>query len=328
MDVLVTGGAGYIGSFLVGKLLDKGYNVRVLDLMLFGDSALDEHMGREHLEIVRGDIRHIRDLTYAVKGVDAVVHLAGIVGDPACDQNVQATQSANVEATKALMEICNYHRVNRLIYASSCSVYGYSELPWINEGSRLNPLSLYAQSKADSEQIILDSAGYFQNNRIVPTILRFGTIFGWGKRMRFDLVANLLTAKAVIDGEITIFGGKQFRPFLHVEDAADSCLAALEAEDGLVDRQIFNVGDNALNYRISDLGKLISKIIPEADVKQIDKKEDERSYKVAFDKINYVLKWETQWDMNVGLMEMRDMVRREVRDYTADKYRNSSCPYF
>lgn len=328
VDALVTGGAGYIGSILVKKLLEKGYRVRVLDLMLFGDDTLKPLQDNENLEIMKGDIRHIRDLTYAIKDVDTVLHLAGIVGDPACSVNEQATQSANVESTKAIMEVCKYHNVNRIIFTSSCSVYGVSELPWVNEGSYLNPVSLYAQSKIDSEHIILDSANYFDNNRITPVILRFGTLFGWSPRMRFDLAVNLLTAKALIDNEITIYGGKQFRPFVHTQDAADSCVSAFEAEKEKVDRQVFNVGDNNLNYRISDVGETIAKLIPDAEVKQIDYKEDERSYRVAFDKINYVLDWKAKWNLEDGIKEMKDKIEEEdIKDYKQEKYRNSTYPY-
>lgn len=328
MDVLVTGGAGYIGNILVEKLLDKGYKVRVLDLMLFGDDALEPLKDNENLEIMTGDIRHIKDLTYAMKGVNTVMHLAGIVGDPACSVNEQATQSVNIEATKAIMEICKYHGVERIIFASSCSVYGASKLPWVNEGSFLNPVSLYAKSKIDSEQIILNSANYFDRNRITPVILRFATVFGWSRRMRFDIVVNLLTAKAVIDKEITIYGGDQYRPFVHVQDVADACIAAFEAEKELVDRQIFNVGDNNLNYRISEVGETVAKIVPDAEVKYIKYKEDDRTYRVSFDKINYVLGWKAKWSLEDGIKEMKKMIEElGIGDYREDKYRNSTYPY-
>jgi len=154
MDVLVTGGAGYIGTFVVEELLERGHHVRVLDSYLFGDDALEPFSDHERLELVEGDIRHIEDLTYSIEDRDAVVHLAGIVGDPACSVNEQATQSVNVEATKALVEVCKLHNIERLVFASTCSVYGASERHELNEGSKLNPLSLYAESKIDSEEII------------------------------------------------------------------------------------------------------------------------------------------------------------------------------
>jgi len=143
MRVLVTGGAGYIGNYVVEELLDRGHQVRVLDSLLFGDAALTPFETDERLEIYEGDIRDIKDLTYSMEGMEAVVHLAGIVGDPACSVNKQATQSVNVEATKALAEICKVKGIERLVFASTCSVYGASKLTELNEGSYLNPLSLY-----------------------------------------------------------------------------------------------------------------------------------------------------------------------------------------
>lgn len=327
IDVLVTGGAGYIGNILVEKLLNDGYKVRVLDLMLFGDDSLKPFEDDKNLEIIRGDIRHIRDLTYSIKDVNTVIHLAGIVGDPACSINEQATHSVNVEATKAMMEICKYHGVERFIFASSCSVYGASKLLWLNEGSFLNPVSLYAKSKIDSEQIILNSTNYFGRNRLTPVILRFATAFGWSRRMRFDIVVNLLTAKAVTEKEITIFGGKQYRPFVHVQDIAEACIAAFEAENELIDRQIFNVGDNNLNYQIEEVGEIIAKIHPEARIKYIDYREDDRNYRVSFDKINYVLKWKAKWSLEAGIREMKKMIEEFEIDYKHDKYRNSTYPY-
>ncbi|WP_456467706.1 NAD-dependent epimerase/dehydratase family protein [Archaeoglobus sp.] len=326
--ILVTGGAGYIGNIVVEKLIEKDYKVRVLDLMLFGDDALKPFRDNENLEVIEGDIRHIRDLVYATKGVDAVIHLAGIVGDPACSISEEATLSVNVEATKAIMEICKRYGVERIIFASSCSVYGASKMLVLNEGSFLNPLSLYAKTKIDSEQIILNHASYFDVNRMVPVILRFATAFGWSRRMRFDIVVNLLTAKAMIDKEITIFGGDQYRPFAHVQDLADACIAAMEADRELVDRQIFNVGDNNLNYRISEVGEIVAKIIPEAEVKYIKHKEDDRNYRVSFDKINYVLGWKAKWSLEDGVKEMkREIEKLGGVNYRDSKYRNSDYPY-
>ncbi len=327
-EILVTGGAGYIGNIVVERLLKKGYRVRVLDMMLFGKDALDPFDGNENLEIVEGDIRHIRDLVYAIKGVDAVIHLAGIVGDPACRVNEEATLSVNVEATKAIMEICKHYSVERIIFASSCSVYGASKLLLLNEGSYLNPLSLYAKSKIDSEQIILSHAHYFDPKRVTPVILRFATAFGWSRRMRFDIVVNLLTAKAIMDKEITIFGGDQYRPFAHVQDLADACIAAMEADKELVDRQIFNVGDNDLNYKISEVGEIVAKIIPEAEVKYIQHKEDDRNYRVSFDKINHILGWRAKWSLEDGIKEIkREIERLGGVNYRDSKYRNSDYPY-
>jgi nucleoside-diphosphate-sugar epimerase len=331
MKILVTGGAGYIGNYVVEKALERGHEVRVLDKFLFGDAALSELVNDGRLEIHQGDIRHIEDLAYAVEGMEAVVHLAGIVGDPACDVNEQATQSVNVEATKALVEVCKLHDIKRLIFASTCSVYGASELMQLNEGSYLNPLSLYAESKIESEQIILhDTHNEFSAvNDITPTILRLGTIFGWSRRMRFDLVVNLLTAKAVLEGDIPVYGGDQFRPMVHVEDAARAFVDVVEAPKERVDHQIFNVGDNDMNYQIKKVGRLVEEEVPEATVRFVEHKEDERTYRVSFEKMNHILGWEASRDIPDGVRQIRSwMMNNDITDYQADRYRNSEYPYF
>lgn len=330
MHVLVSGGAGYIGNFVVEELLEAGHRVRVLDSFLFGGQALDPLRDHDHLEIQEGDIRHIEDLSYALEDVDAVAHLAGIVGDPACSVNEQATQSVNVEATRALIEVCKLHDIERLVFASTCSVYGASELMELNEGSSLNPLSLYAESKIASEEIILHATHdrFSDPNNITPTILRLGTIFGWSRRMRFDLVVNLLTAKALRDGEIPVYGGEQYRPLVHVRDAARAFAAVLDAPEDTVDHEIFNVGANALNHQIKDVGYLVEEVIDDAEVRFVDHKEDQRTYRVSFDKINYILGWEAEKDIQDGVKEIRDWMQEEnVTEYSANQYRNSEYPY-
>lgn len=329
MRVLVTGGAGYIGNFVVEELLDNGHNVRVLDSFLFGHDALDPFQNDENLELREGDIRHLDDLSYSLEGMDAVIHLAGIVGDPACSVNEQATHSVNVEATKSLIEVCEFHDIERLIFASTCSVYGASELMELNEGSYLNPLSLYAESKIDSEEIIQhNTSNTFNKNSISATILRLGTIFGWSRRMRFDLVVNLLTAKAVLEGDIPVYGGEQYRPLVHVHDAAQAFVDVLESPKEDVSGEIFNVGDNELNYQIKEVGRIVEDNIPESEVRFVEHKEDNRTYRVDFDKINHIIDWEAERTIEDGVKKIEDWMDREnVNDYTADHLRNSEYQY-
>lgn len=329
MKVLVTGGAGYIGNYVVEEVLENGHEVRVLDSMLWGDDALEPLRENDRLEIREGDIRHIEDLSYAVEGCDAVIHLAGIVGDPACGVNEQATQAVNVEATKSLVEVCKLHDIQRLVFASTCSVYGASQLMELNEGSYLNPLSLYAESKIDSEEIILhETHDMFSDNEITPTILRLGTIFGWSRRMRFDLVVNILTAKAVLEGDIPVFGGEQYRPLVHVHDAARAFAAVLEADEEKVAHQTFNVGDNDLNYQIKKVGRIVEENVDGAEVRFVEHKEDERTYRVSFDKINHILGWETKHDIADGVQEIKEwMEENRITDYERDVYRNSDYEY-
>jgi len=329
MRVLVTGGAGYIGNYIVEELLKNGHDVRVLDNLLFGDDSLDPFRDHERLDIQEGDIRHIEDLSYAMEDREAVVHMAGIVGDPACGVNEQATQAVNVEATKTLVEVCKLHDIQRLVFASTCSVYGASELMELNEGSYLNPLSLYAESKIDSEEIILhETHDMFSDNEISPTILRLGTIFGWSRRMRFDLVVNLLTAKAVLEDDIPVYGGEQYRPLVHAHDAARAFVEVLEAPQKSVEHQVFNVGDNDLNYQIKEVGRIVEENVEGAEVRFVEHKEDERTYRVSFDKINHILGWKTERDIEDGVEEIKGwMAESDITDYEQDIYRNSTYPY-
>jgi len=329
MRVLVTGGAGYIGNYIVEELLDNGHHVRVLDSFLFGDSALDPFRDHDRFDVTEGDIRHIEDLSYAMEDRDAVIHMAGIVGDPACGVNEQATQAVNVEATKSLVEVCKLHDIERLVFASTCSVYGASELMELNEGSFLNPLSLYAESKIESEDIIFHQThGEFTDSDITATHLRLGTIFGWSRRMRFDLVVNLLTAKAVLEGDIPVYGGDQYRPLVHVADAANAFVTVLEAPKEKVDHQIFNVGDNDLNYQIKKVGRIVEDQVPDAEVRFVEHKEDERTYRVSFDKINYILDWEAERTIEDGVEEIKTWIEEEnITDYEQDVFRNSNYPY-
>src|SRR5690349_11749380 len=241
--VLVVGGAGYIGSVVIEKLLARGYKVRLLDNLVYGDEAIRKLLNNPKLEFIKGDCRNIQDVVRAMADVRSMIHLAAIVGDPACAEDGENASQINYAATRMMAEIAAGHGIERFIYASTCSVYGASD-GLMNESSETNPISLYARTKLQSEQVLLDEC----SKSFHPTILRFATVFGLSARPRFDLVVNLLTAKAVQEGVITIFNGEQWRPFIHVQDVAqavvDVFLAPLESVSG----EIFNVGDERLNY--------------------------------------------------------------------------------
>jgi nucleoside-diphosphate-sugar epimerase len=199
----------------------------------------------------------------------------------------------------------------------------------LNEGSYLNPLSLYAESKIESEDIIFhETNGRFSDGNISATILRLGTIFGWSRRMRFDLVVNLLTAKALLEDDIPVYGGEQYRPLVHVADAASAFVTTLEAPEADVDHQIFNVGDNDLNHQIAEVGRIVEREIDNAEVRFVEHKEDERTYRVNFDKINYILDWEAENTVADGVREISGWMRdKDVTGYERDTYRNSEYPY-
>jgi len=220
----VTGGAGYLGSTLTRSLLGRGYRVCVLDAQLFG-SGLGDLAGEPRLEIIRGDTRSIADLSRAFRGADAVIHLAAIVGDAACQVDPDVTWTTNLQATKLVLEACRHYAIPRLLFASTCSVYGASDDLLLNEGSILQPVSLYAQTRIESELICLGANG----PEITTSCLRMATLYGQSARMRFDLVVNIMAARAVRERIVTVFGGDQWRPLVHVADAAEAFTLALEA---------------------------------------------------------------------------------------------------
>ena len=241
--VLVLGGAGYIGSLLVERLLQKGLRVRVLDSLLYGDEPLRPVKNHPDFELIVGDCRNIQDMVRAVRNVESIIDLAAIVGDPACNQDQDSALETNYAATRMLIEIAKGHGVSRVLFASSCSVYGAADVE-MDENAAVQPVSLYGQTKVDSERALLEA----KCDTFHPTILRFATVFGLGYRPRFDLVVNLLTAKAHQEGVITIFNGQQWRPFIHVRDLVEAIVLILETPVRMVSGEVFNIGDSVLNH--------------------------------------------------------------------------------
>ena len=270
MKVLVTGGAGYLGSILSRKLLDNGYQVRVIDALWYGQDPISECLKNENFELVNADIRNLMVTVKSMKGIDAVVHLASIVGMPASSIEPRTSEEINYLATKNIAELCQLHGIETYIFASTCSVYGSQPNSLITEKSAVSPLDFYAKQKFFSERAI----GWL--NR-APTILRFGTLFGVSPRMRFDLVINLFAVQALTEGKITVFGGEQYRPFLHVDDAADSILFSLEKNL----TGTYNVISE--NMTILDAAKKISALTG-CEISISQENEDKRNYKVSSEK--------------------------------------------
>lgn len=317
-NVLVIGGAGYIGSALVEKLLDLGLHVSVLDAMHFGEEALSRVAGHPNLALIREDFRHIESLTRAMSGVGSVIHLGGLVGDPACAVDCDLTVDVNVTATRVIGEIAKARGVRRFIFASSCSVYGASD-EIVNEESRFNPQSLYARSKVASEAVL----GTLHSEDFSVTCLRFATIYGISGRTRFDLVVNLLCAKAVRDRKITVYGADQWRPFVHVEDVARAIVLTLRAPTRLVAGESFNVGSDAQNYTLGEAADLIQRQVPDAEVISDDTFVDKRNYRVSFAKIRSRLGFEPTWTIERGIEQVVELVRsNQVGDYSLPTYSN------
>jgi nucleoside-diphosphate-sugar epimerase len=319
-QVLVLGGAGYLGSVVVAQLLARGFKVRVLDSFLFGEKSLDAVRANPNCALICGDVRDIGAVVQSMKGCDAVVHLAAIVGDPACDENKQLAVEVNRAATRMLVDVARGCGVRRFIFASSCSVYGASEF-CLDESSALNPLSVYAQTKVDSENILLAA----KSDSFAPTVLRLGTLFGLSPRMRFDLVVNLFVARAISAGSITLVNEDQWRPFLHVQDAERAMLACLEAPAGVVAGEIFNVGSPNLNLKIEDLGRAVALAIPNTEIVRIENG-DRRSYRVSFDKFERALGFKCEKTLHSGIEEICEAIRSgAIEDFTTEQFNNQTA---
>jgi len=316
---LVIGGAGYIGSSLAKKLLNKGYRVRILDIFLFGREPLAEVINHDRLELFEGDFRKIDDLVHAINGCDTVIHLGGIVGDPACSVDEGLTKEINLTATKIIGQISKSAGVGKFIFASSCSVYGAQE-SILTEESETKPLSLYAKTKIASEKILNE----ISDENFSPIFLRFGTVFGFSGRTRFDLVVNLLTANAFFKKSMTVFGKDQIRPFVHVEDAAKSIVCALEADlNDCSEDLVFNVGSNDLNVTLHDLALLIKENIPESEIILEEGGDDARNYHVSFDKAQKYMNFKSDWTLNGGIIQVLEKLRNgEIVDYNSANHSN------
>jgi nucleoside-diphosphate-sugar epimerase len=282
--ILIVGGAGYLGSVLTVKLLERGYTVRILDNFLYGKRSLEQIPQTPALEVIEGDLRNIHTCVSVLDGVHAVVLLAAIVGDPASRIRPRETIETNVIAAQALAAACKHQCINRFLYASTCSVYGLADR-LLDEDAELRPVSLYARTKIASERTILSMGdAYF-----APTILRMGTLYGYSPRMRFDLVVNTMTMNAFSEGRIRVFGGRQWRPLLSVQDAADAYVLCIEADISSVGNQVFNVGSDAQNYQIEDIAQIIARTLGGVDVQHDHKSLDVRDYRVNFKKASDVL---------------------------------------
>jgi nucleoside-diphosphate-sugar epimerase len=315
--ILLLGGAGYLGSVLVRQLLALGRRVRVLDSFMFGEQPLDEVRTHPNCELVRGDVRDIGVVVRCMTGCGAVVHLAAIVGDSACDENKQLAVEVNRAATRMLADVAVECGVRRFIFASSCSVYGASDF-FVSEESAVNPLSMYAETKIDSESILLGA----KSDNFAPTILRLSTLFGLSPRMRFDLVANLLVARAVFMGNITILNGTQWRPLMHVQDAARAFVSSLEAAVESVSGEVFNAGSAELNLQIDELGSTVARVIPGVEIETLES-EDRRNYRVRFEKIRERLGFSCWKNMEYGIQEIYGAIRAGlIRDFTTAEFNN------
>jgi len=274
--VFVTGGAGYVGSILIPKLINNGFDVRVLDLMIFGSQRLESV--RNKCDIVEGDIRDSNLVKKCLEGIDSVIHLAAISNDPCSDLNPKLTKEVNLEATKNLVEFAKIKNIKRFIYASSSSVYGIREEPNVTEELSLKPLTVYSETKAESEVFVREA----NTKDFTTVILRPATVCGYSPRMRLDLTVNILTEQAINKGKITVFGGKQKRPNIHIEDITDYYIDLLNIEKEKVAGETFNAGYE--NYTLMEIAELIRSVIGDVEIITTETN-DSRSYHISSKKI-------------------------------------------
>lgn len=322
--ILVTGGAGYIGSTLVAQLLSKGYRVRTIDNLSYGGGALVAYSSHPHFEFLRGDIRNARDVDWGLEGADAVVHLAAVVGDKACRQNEKTATEVNQAASEMLCEKAIAHSVKRFVFASTCSNYGKAgaSAVYVDETSPLNPLSLYAELKVGFEKHLLA----LNRADFVPTCLRFATAYGLSGRPRFDLTVNEFARELLLGRKLEVYGEQFWRPYCHTVDLARACVMALEARLPKVAYQAFNVGDTRENYQKKTLVELILNELPSMRdrVSYVRRDDDPRDYRVSCGKIQAQLGFSVTKRVPDGIREVILAIKSGlIEDPDDSRYRNT-----
>jgi nucleoside-diphosphate-sugar epimerase len=299
---LVTGGSGYVGIKVVEELGRARRDVRVLDVLLHGQEELAAEQRARGADVVVGDVRDADARRHALERIDEVVHLAAIVGDPACGIDPEHSTDVNVNGTQALLEDALAAGVKKFVFASTCSNYGRMADPTvpITEDGELAPISLYAEQKVSMEKLVL-SRDFAALN---PTCLRFATVYGAAPRMRFDLTVNEFTRDLWHDHELEVFGEQFWRPYIHVHDAARAVRTVLEAPREKTQGEVFNAGRSDENYTKQMLVEAIRKQVDRGTVTYVKRREDPRDYKVSFDKIARVLAFQPAMTVLDGVAEI------------------------
>lgn len=322
--VLVTGAGGYIGIPLIEQLLADGHKVIGLDRYYFGKDLLGtEILNNQNFELRQKDIRNVTEEDF--KGVDVVMDLAGLSNDPSCDLKPKLTYDINFKGGMNMADYAKAAGVDRYIFSSSCSAYGLGESNQLTEESGLHPQSYYAHGKVDVENHIREIG---KDGSFCYTMMRNATVYGLSKRMRFDLVINVMTMKAWIDGKIYVLGGgKQWRPLVHVKDVVQAFLKVMSAPKDKVCGQVYNVGSSEQNFQVFQIAKMVKTVLPQTEVILVPDDPDKRTYNVSFEKIKNELDFKPNFTPEDGIREIAQALTYGVLDpddprtRTIDHYR-------
>jgi nucleoside-diphosphate-sugar epimerase len=305
-NVMVIGGAGYVGAVLIPKLLNVGYKVSVYDLFIYGEEVFDKIKNNSNLKLIKGDVRDIELLSKELSGIDAVIHLACISNDPSFELNPELGKSINFDSFEPCIKTAKSKGVKRFIFASSSSVYGIKNVENVTEEMKLEPLTDYSKYKAECEKIALKEA----TDDFIVLILRPATVCGYSPRQRLDLTVNILTNHAYNNKKIIVFGGSQKRPNIHIEDITDLYVESLKYEDKKINRKIYNVGYE--NHTINEIAGEVKKVLgPDIEI-EIQKTDDLRSYHISSDKIRKELDFIPRHTIEEAVKDLKEALENHL----------------
>lgn len=314
--ILVTGGAGYVGSILVPKLLKKGHKVKVIDTMYFTDMGLRDVKSNPNLEIIVGDIRDGNTVKNSLKGVDAVIHLASISNDPSSDLDPRLTQEVNFDATVNLVKLSKASGVKRFINVSTSSVYGIKEMPNVTEDLLLEPLTIYSKTKAEAEPFVKNANG----NGFAAMTIRPATVCGYSPKMRLDLTVNILTMHALTKGKITVFGGNQKRPNIHIEDITDYYVELVDMPAEKIAGKTYNAGYE--NFTVMEIAQMVKEIIGKNVAIEVTPSNDNRSYHISSAKIEKELGLKPRHTIKDAVLDIKKAHEKGLLNWDEINYYN------
>ena len=307
--IYVTGGGGYLGSKLVPKLLDEGYHVSVLDLMIYGKNALPKH---KNLKVFQGDIRNQKILNESINEVDTIIHLACISNDPSFELNPKLGKSINLDAFEPMVRIAKNKGVKKFIYASSSSVYGIKEEKNVVEDMSLNPLTDYSKFKAECEKILLK----YKSDDFVTTIVRSATLCGYAPRQRLDVIVNIFANHGYHNKKIDIFGGEQLRPNIHIDDIVRFYNLLLNVDQKKINGEIFNVGGR--NHSVQEIAEIVKKELGDDIVINKIKSNDNRSYHISSEKVKDALNFKVNFDVRKAIQDLKEAFQKKILTNTLE----------